>query len=287
VGLKERGEPGMKKRKIGLALGGGAARGFAHIGVLEALEIGGINIDMIAGTSAGAAIGALYAQGKSAKEMKQLVKSWDWIKRAQLIDLALPKTGFISGKNIKKMLKSIIGDVEFSELKIPFTCVATDIMSGEEVIINQGSVLEGVRASISLPVIFTVVKWKGRYLVDGGLVDPVPVSVLKDMGADFIIAVNVTPRMSRAFQKVYIEELKPEKAGAVKEPNIFSILMKVINIDSSHLVGWCLNGADVIIEPRLAGIGLGDFGRAEQCILEGELAGIDSVLEIRRRLATA
>ena len=275
----------MKERKIGLALGGGAARGLAHIGVLEILEKEGISIDMIAGTSAGAAIGALFAQGKSTKEMRELVRSWDWKKRAQLIDPALPKSGFIAGKKIKKLLKSIIGDVRFDELKLPFACVATDIMSGEEVIINQGSVLEAVRASISMPIIFTVVKWKGRYLVDGGLVDPVPVSVLKDMGADFIIAVNVTPRMSKAFQRVYMEELKPEEI--VKEPNIFNILMKVIDIDSSHLVGWCLNGADVVIEPRLAGIGLGDFGHAEQCILEGELAGIDSVLEIKRRLATA
>ena len=274
----------MKKR-IGLALGGGGARGLAHIGVLEILEREGIPIDMIAGTSAGAAIGALYAQGKNINEIKDLARSWDWKQRARIIDLALPKTGFIAGKKLKQLLKSIIGDVKFSDLKIPFACVATDIMSGEEVIINQGSVLEAVRASISLPVIFTVVKWKGRYLVDGGLVDPVPVNVLKDMGADFIIAVNVTPRLSRAFQKVYIEELKPEKAGAVKEPNIFNILMKVINIDSSHLVGWCLNGADIIIEPRMAGIGFGDFGHIDECILEGGLSTIDAVLEIKRRLA--
>ena len=274
----------MKKR-IGLALGGGGARGLAHIGVLEILEREGIPIDMITGTSAGAAIGALYAQGKNINEIKDLARSWDWKQRARIIDLALPKTGFIAGKKLKQLLKSIIGDVKFNDLKIPFACIATDIMSGEEVIINQGSVLEAVRASISLPVIFTVVKWKGRYLVDGGLVDPVPVNVLKDMGADFIIAVNVTPRLSRAFQKVNIEELKPEKAGAVKEPNIFNILMKVINIDSSHLVGWCLNGADIIIEPRMAGIGFGDFGHIDECILEGGLSTIDAVLEIKRRLA--
>jgi len=275
----------MKKRKVGLALGGGAARGLAHIGVLEVLEKEKIPIDMIAGTSAGAAIGALYAQGKNTRELKELARSWDWKKRAQIIDLALPKSGFIAGKRIKKLLKSIIGDVRFSDLRIPFACVATDIITGQEVIISQGSVLEAVRASISVPIIFTVVKLKGRYLVDGGLVDPVPVSVLKDMGADFVIAVNVTPRLSEAFKQVYLEELEPEESESVKEPNIFTIAMKLIDIYGSYLVGSCLSGADVIIEPRMAGIGLGDFGRAEECILEGGLSTIDAVLEIKRGLS--
>jgi len=275
----------MRKRKVGLALGGGAARGLAHIGVLEVLEKEGIPIDMIAGTSAGAAVGALYAQGKSVKEIKEMATQWDWKRRVQLIDLALPKTGIIAGKKIKELLKQIMGEVRFSDLKLPLACVATDIITGEEVVINQGSVLEAVRASTSVPIIFAVVKWKGRYLVDGGLVDPVPVRVLKSMGADFIIAVNVMPRLTGACEQVYLEEPEPGKSGTVKEPNIFSIAMKVIDIYGSHLVGSCLNGADVIIEPRLAGIGPGDFRRAKQCILEGELAAIDSVLEIKRRLA--
>jgi NTE family protein len=274
----------MKKRKVGLALGGGAARGLAHIGVLEVLAREGIPIDMIAGTSAGAAIGVLYAQGKSAAEMKEIVAQWDWKRRAQLIDLALPKTGIIAGKRIKELLRQIMGEVKFSDLKLPVSCVATDIITGEEVVINQGSVLEAVRASTSVPVIFSVVRWKGRYLVDGGLVDPVPVRVLKGMGADFIIAVNVMPRLTGACQQVYLDEPEPEKTGA-KEPNMFSIAMKVIDIYGSHLVGSCLSGADVIIEPRLAGIGSGDFHKTKRCILEGELAAIDSILEIKRRLA--
>jgi NTE family protein len=275
----------MKNRKIGLALGGGGARGLAHIGVLEVLEKEGIPIDMIAGTSAGAAIGALYAQGKKVSEMKKLARSWDWKQRAQIIDLALPKSGFIAGKKVKQLLKSIIGDVKFSELKLPFACVATDVITGEEVVINQGSVLEAVRASISMPVIFTVVKQKGRYLVDGALTNPVPVSVLKDMGADFIIAVNVTPRLHERQKQIYLESSATVEPLVIKEPNILNIIMQIFNITTSQVVEVSLKGADVVIEPRLAGIGLGDFSHINECILEGGLSTIDAILEIKRRLA--
>jgi len=273
------------KRKVGLALGGGGARGMAHIGVIEVLEREGIHIDMIAGTSSGAVIGALLAQGKDVEEINVLARNWDWKHRAQIIDLTLPKSGFIAGKKLKEFLKSIIGDIEFSDLKLPFACVATDVMTGEEVVINQGSVLEAVRASISLPIIFAVVKWQGRYLVDGGLVDPVPVSVLKDMGADFIIAVNVTPRMSTGQERIYPQETNLKETPAIKEPNIFNVIMKMSGIANSQIVEASLEGADVIIEPRLDGIGLGDFGHTDKCILEGGFAAIDAVLEIKNQLS--
>jgi len=159
----------LQKRKIGLALGSGAVRGLAHIGVLEVLETEGIPIDMIAGTSTGAAIGALYAQGKSASVIKSTALDLSWRRLASMIDLTLPKTGFISGKRIKHWLELVIGrDLKFSDLRIPFACVATDITTGEEIVLDQGSVPEAVRASISIPGIFTVVKLRGRYLVDGG-----------------------------------------------------------------------------------------------------------------------
>lgn len=275
----------MKRRKVGLALGGGGGRGIAHIGVIEVLEREKIHIDMIAGTSTGAAIGALFAQGKNVDEMKMLARSWDWKHRTRAIDLTLPKSGFIAGKRVKKFLKTIIGDVQFSELKLPFACVATDVMTGEEVVINQGSVLEAVRASISMPIIFSVVKWQGRYLVDGGLVDPVPVSVLRDMGADFIIAVNVAPRMSTGQERIYLGKNDAEVVPATKGPNIFNIIMKMSGIANSQIVEASLEGADIIIEPHLTGIGLGDFNHIEECILEGGYATIDAIFEIKRHLA--
>ncbi|HEX78691.1 MAG TPA: patatin family protein [Dehalococcoidia bacterium] len=276
----------MKKEKVGLALGGGGARGVAHIGVLEILEKSSIPIDMIAGTSAGAAVGAIYAQGKGTDGLKKLAKNWNWIQRAQTVDLALPHSGFIAGGRIKKLLKSIIGDVSFDDLKTPFACVATDILTGEEVVIDRGSVLEAVRASISVPVIFSIVKYGGRHLVDGGLVNPVPVSVLKAMGADFVIAVNVTPRLDRNTKAVYLNESDTKIVPKVKEPNIFSVIMKTFSITNSQLVEASLKGADVIIEPRMTGIGMADFSHAEKCITEGSTAAIDAVLEIKRRLAS-
>ena len=270
----------LQKRKVGLALGGGAARGLAHIGVLQVLQKEGIAIDMIAGASAGAAIGAIYAQGKDISLIRNLAIDLDWKKLASLVDLALPKTGFIEGRRIRDLLRTIIGgDITFGDLRIPLACVATDINTGEEIVIRQGSVLEGVRASISIPVIFTVVKWRGRYLVDGGLVNPVPVSVLKEMGANFIIAVNVIPDASERAQ-----HLRKEGGRQVKEPNIFSVIMQSIYVGTYALVRSCVEGADIVIQPQVAHIGFGDLHRAQECILQGELAAQNSILEIKRRL---
>jgi len=274
-----------KKTKVGLALGGGAAKGLAHIGVLDVLEKENVPIDMIAGTSAGALIGALSACGRSAKEMEGIVRRWDWKQRAQMIDLSLPKSGFIVGRKVTDFLKSVIGDASFSDLKKPFACVATDIITGEEIVIDQGSVLEAVRASISLPVIFTVVKKKGRYLVDGGLVDPVPVDILKKMGTDFIIAVNVLSYLDNTRERVYIEDPAIENAPQSKEPNLFSILMKMVSISTSQVIEDSLKGVDVVIEPKVEHIGLADFHRAEESILAGGLAAIDAIQEIKSKLA--
>ena len=160
----------------------------------EVLQKEGIPIDMIAGTSAGAVIGAAYAWSQDTDRMTQDALDANWKKMAPLIDPSLPKSGFIKGKKIRDLLSAYIGgNINFSDLKIPFACVATDIDTGEEVVIDSGSVPEALRASISIPGIFTVVKQEGRYVVDGGLTTPVPVDVVRRMGADFIIAVNVNP----------------------------------------------------------------------------------------------
>jgi NTE family protein len=257
-----------------LALGGGAARGLAHVGVLAVLEREGVPIDIIAGTSAGAAIGALYAQGKEASQIKELVLNMGWKQFISLVDLALPRSGFIGGRKITGLLKSIIGDIRFSDLRIPLACVATDISSGEEVVINRGSVLEGVRASISIPVIFTAVKWKGRFLVDGGLVNPVPVSTVREMGADFVIAVNVMPDIGD----------RTQRAKGFKEPGIFSVMLQSIYIATYSLVRPSLEAADVVIEPQLANIGYGDFHRAVDCISQGEVATQNLIPEIKKQL---
>jgi len=275
----------LSDRKVGLALSSGAARGLAHIGVLEVLEREGIPIDMIAGTSMGAIIGATYAQGKNAIQIKEVALDLGWKKLAQMLALTPPKTGFLSGRKIKPLLKEIIGEVDFADLRMPFACVATDIITGEEVVIKQGPVLEAVIASMSLPVIFKAARWQGRYLVDGGVVNPVPVSVLKDMGADFIIAVNVISKPSDRAGNDHLEERGQKEIGEIKEPGIFSMMMRLVNVASYQVVKSGLIGADVVIEPKVASIGFADFHRARECIFQGELAAQDFVQEIKRRLA--
>jgi NTE family protein len=261
-------------KKIGLALGGGAARGLAHIGVLEVLEKEGIPVDMIAGTSAGAAVGALYAEGKSATRIKKLALDTGWRRLVSMIDLALPRSGFIEGTRIKNLLKSFMGDIDFKDLKIPLSCVATDIRSGEEVVINDGPVLEGVRASISIPVIFAAARWRGRYLVDGGLVNPVPVSTVRKMGAELVIAVNVIPTMG--------VRLQPSKEA--KEPGIFQSMLHSFYIATYSLVRSNLAGADIVIEPELPHIGYGDFHRIGDSIAQGEIAAKELVEKIKQQL---
>ena len=269
----------MPRQKIGLALSGGAARGLAHIGVLAILEKEGIPVDLIAGTSTGAIVGSLYAQGKNVNQIKELTLDLAQQKLTRFIDPSLPRTGLIKGKKIKDQLASFIGgDIRFSNLKIPFACVATDIETGEEIVIDRGSVPEAVRASISIPGIFTLVKKGGRYLVDGGLVNPVPVSVVKAMGADFIIAVNVIPG-------VVDRTHHQEGAKGSKEPNIIHIMVQSIHIGTQSLVTHSLEEADIIIEPHVAQVGAGDFHRAQECIRQGELAAQSSIPEIKGKLA--
>jgi NTE family protein len=270
----------LQKTKIGLALGGGVARGAAHIGVLEVLQNEGIAIDMIAGTSAGAIAGAIYAQANDATRMKNLVLDLNRKSMASLVDLTLPKTGFVKGKKITDFLRTIMGgDIEFADLKIPFACVATDVLACEEVVIKEGSVLEGIRASISIPGVLTPARWKGRYLVDGALINPVPVSVVREMGADFVIAVNVSPDRHERAQQI----AKKDTKGA-KSPNIFSIIMESMQIAGCLLARSCLEGADIVVTPQLAHIGSTDFHQARACILQGQRAAQDCMPEIKRRL---
>ena len=267
-------------KKIGLALGGGAARGAAHIGVLNVLEREGIPIDMIAGTSAGAFVGSLYARSKNARLIKQQVIDLSQRRITRLIDPALPRTGFIKGEKFNDLLASFLGGhIKFSDLQIPFACTATDIDTGEAVVLDQGSVVEAVRASISIPGIFTVVKQAGRYLVDGSLANPVPVDLVRRMGADIVIASNVIPNvLDRAHQPT------EESTKGAREPNIIQILLQSIHIGTYSLVRFNLEQADVVIEPDVVHIGAADFHHARECIKLGELAAQKAIPEIRSRL---
>ena len=273
------GELGLGRKKVGLALSSGAARGLSHVGVLAILEKRGIPIDMIAGTSIGAIVGAFYAAGKDIDRIRDVVMHLSWRQMLSLADFTIPTRGLIKGRKIDSWLKSIIGNSHFEDLRIPFACVATDISTGEEVVIKQGSVVEAVRASASMPIIFTPTKWQGRYLVDGGLVNPIPVRVLREMGADFVIAVNVVPYMGDKVQKAEAKNLK-----SPKEPNILSVLIRMIYIMGYQAALAGLREADIVIAPSVAHIRPDNFNRARECILQGERAAQGAIPEIKRRL---
>ncbi|MDO8989536.1 MAG: patatin-like phospholipase family protein [Sideroxyarcus sp.] len=179
------GKPG-----IGLALGSGSARGLAHLGVIRALEEAGIAVDCIAGSSMGALIGAIHAAGKL-DELEAAFLDFDWKTTASFFDVVLPKSGLLDGNRISELVRAHIHADTIELLATPFAAVATDIVSGEEVVIRSGDVIEAVRASISVPGIFTPVRSNGRILVDGGLTNPVPVSAARAMGAGIVIAVDL------------------------------------------------------------------------------------------------
>jgi len=268
------------EKKTGLALGGGAARGLAHIGVLNVLEQEGIPIAVIAGTSVGAIIGALYAGSKNAHLIKERAIELSNRRLARFIDPALPRTGFIRGEKFNELLASFLGaNTRFSDLQMPFACTATDIDTGEAVVLDRGPVIEAVRASMSLPGIFTVAKWGGRYLVDGGLANPVAVNLAQKMGADFVIAVNVIPGVLKRSHKSAEDSRKRDR-----EPNILHVLIQSIHIGTYSLVRSSLEDADIVIEPDVAYIGAAEFHRARECIEQGELAARKAMSDIKSRL---
>jgi NTE family protein len=265
-------------KKIGLALGGGAARGLAHIGVLEVFEKEGVPVDIVAGTSAGAIIGALHAAGVTAAKMKKYVLGFDSARRRRMVDLTLPRSGFINGeKIIKEMVKLMGADKAFGELAKPFACVACDILRGEEVVLDKGKVSEAVHASIAVPIIFSAVKLEGRYLVDGGIVNQIPVSVTKAMGAEFIIGVNVLPLHTRRVDSGRGPDEEP--------PGLITVMLNTIDIANSCRAEASLAGADIVISPNTASFKPVDFARAEELVLQGEMAAIDSLLAIKRAMA--
>ena len=183
-----------KRPKTALVLGSGAARGLAHIGVLKILEQQRIHIDMIVGSSMGAMIGGAYASGLSAAQIEEIACETNWLR---VVKILFPKRlqldGLLDGQRVQKFLLALVGEHKIEDLKIPFACVATDINNGEEIIINSGSLVNAIRASISFPFLFKPFKINGRYLIDGGVVNPVPVNVARGMGAERVIAVSATP----------------------------------------------------------------------------------------------
>lgn len=287
-----------KGLKFGLALGSGSARGLSEIGVIQVLQAYNIPIDLIAGSSIGAVVGSLYAAGASTDQLEEAALSMKKRSTLFLIDPTLPRSGLINGKKIEEMLNELaLEDKTFKDLEIPFAAVATDIESGAEVILTQGKVIDAVRASISIPGIFTPLKYQDYYLVDGGVVDPVPVDVTQKMGADIILAVSLatlnprSPVLITNQETGNLEEVEKNSTFKLKAkstgegPNIFDLISQTLDIMEAKITVESLEGADVVIVPLgIKGIGLSDFDQAESLIKGGIMATLIKIPEIKEAI---
>ena len=253
--------------RIGITLGAGAARGWAHIGVLRALEHAGIKPHIVCGTSIGAMIGALYADNRL-DELESWVSTLTWKKVMGFFDIGFGG-GLLKGARVIAFLHQHFGDKQIGDLARPFAAVATDLKSGQEIWLRDGAVTHAVRASIALPGLFTPWVENGRYLVDGALVNPVPVSLCRALGAQFVIAVDLgSPLVGPP-----VAEASAEKA-AEHMPGMAEIVLNSINIMSTRITRSRLAGepADVVVMPRLGKFGLLDYHHAADAITEGREA---------------
>ena len=272
--------------KVGLALGSGAARGWAHIGVIRALEEAGYKPDIIAGCSIGAFVGAACASG-DLDMLEEWVGKLTWQNVVKLLDPSWAG-GLIKGEKLIDFFRQHFLDQDFSALAMPFACVATDLANGREVWLKEGSVADAVRASIAMPGLFTPMERNGRLLVDGGLVNPVPVSLCRYMGADIVIAVDLGADLTgRAMRREEIvTDAESERSwlqrlrgsiglgGAAATPSMMSVMSSSINIMQVRIARSRLAGepADVLLTPMLSGLGLMDYHRGPEAIAEGRAA---------------
>lgn len=242
----------MRKPRIGLALGAGGARGFAHVGVLQVLEKMGIEIDLIAGSSMGSLVGALYCTGMETRYIESLAVN---LKRRHWIDFTVPKVGFVSGARIMEMIRFLTKGMNLEDLKIPLAVVATDVEKGERVVFREGPIYQAVRGSISIPGIFVPHRYQDRLLVDAGVIDRVPINVAREMGADIVIAVDVG-----LFEK------------EAKVSSIFDVIFQSIEIMEREILRTRILNADVIIRPDVGHISSTAFTQIDECVALGREA---------------
>lgn len=297
--------------KIGLALGGGAARGWAHIGVLRALEKAGIKPDIIAGTSIGAVVGACYLAGRL-DDLEDFARELTRRRVLGYLDFNFTGTGLITGQRLCERLEKHLGKTRIEDLSRRFTAIATEIGTGHEVWLSRGSLVEAIRASYALPGIFRPVKVDGRWLFDGALVNPIPVSVCRALGARHVIAVNLNIDISsRGTVSNVVQSSEPDaevpepepvkgKNGvAVRRllqrqmigqgedaPGISTVMVDAFNIVQDRIARSRLAGdpPDQMINPKLHGVGLFDFHRADELIARGEAAATREINELLREI---
>ena len=259
--------PAPPPPRLGLALGGGAARGFAHVGVIQVLEEAGIKVDLVTGTSAGSLVGALYASGRNAQQLQQVAET---LEEAVFTDWMLPlfNRGVLRGEALARYVNQQTGARSIEQLPLLLGVVATDLRTGEGVLFRRGDVGTAVRASSAVPSVFQPVAINGREYVDGGLVSPVPVRYARQMGAEVVIAVDISSA--------------PE-GNTASDP--LRLLLQTFAIMGKSINAWELREADVVVRPSLVGVGSADFASRRRAIEAGRLAMRDALPQLQARLA--
>ncbi len=255
----------LKPPRIGLALGGGAARGFAHIGVIQVLEEAGIKPDLVVGTSAGSLVAALYASGKSGPEMALLAQTMD---EGAITDWAFPTRGLIRGEALARYVRENTGGRAIEQMRLPLGIVATDLDNGMAILFQRGDTGAAVRASSAVPAVFQPVKIGSREYVDGGLVSPVPVRFARQMGAEMVIAVDIS---------------SAPDGNATSD--VMKMLLQTFAIMGRSINQFELRDADIVLRPPLAGVSSADFSARLRAIQAGREAAQKLLPEIKARLA--
>lgn len=260
------------RKKVGLALGSGGAKGVAHVGVLQALQKHNIPIDYISGASIGAYIGGLYAYYGDIHPIQRIAKNHSWQDFIRNFDIRLHRKGVFKGDRYLRFLKRWFAEDDVADTKIPLSIIATDIITGQKVVIKKGKIAEAVRSSISVPVLFQPWRWEDKYeLLDGGLSAPVPVEDVRAMGADVVIAVNL--------DHVYFDPDNPKNAKP--KFNYFELLNRTLNLFRYHLAAENCRTADVVLQPKVDGYWQ-KFVDSEDFIKEGERVVEEKIEEIKR-----
>lgn len=271
-----------RRPRIGIALGAGSARGWAHIGVLEALLDAGIVPESVCGTSIGALVGAVYADDELAT-LKDWVRALTWRKLVGYLDVSF-RGGLVKGGRLFDFLRGNLLDKRIEGLRLPFAAVATDLVSGREVWLREGPVADAVRASIAIPGLFTPWLEDDHQLVDGALVNPVPVSLARAMEAEFVIAVDLGSDIVGRHMR------RPDTGKRrSRHPNMVEVVIGSLNIMSVRIARSRLAGepADVVIQPLLGALGLLDYHRGAEAIAEGRAAAELMIPQIKRLLNEA
>ncbi|HEY2925856.1 patatin-like phospholipase family protein [Piscinibacter sp.] len=258
-------KPPPRPPRIGLALGGGAARGFAHIGVIQVLEENGIPVDLVAGTSAGSLVAALYASGKGGATLAQLADGMD---ETAFADWSYPGRGLLRGEALARYVREQTGGRAIEQMRMPLGIVATDLDNGQPILFQRGDAGMAVRASSAVPAVFQPVKIGTREYVDGGLVSPVPVRFARQMGAELIIAVDISAA--------------PE-GNATGDP--MRMLLQTFAIMGRSINNFELREADVVLRPKLAGVSSADFASRKHSIQAGRDAALAALAELKSRIA--